>query len=97
MFHDHTVVVATAEQVIGDLNDGHLVILNLRNGGYYGLNSVGGRILQLIQDPMTVGELQARLMTEYEVDADSCRSDLVALLEQLAAHQLIAIHNGLGA
>jgi hypothetical protein len=45
-----TTVVATKEQASTDLG-GEAAILNLRNGVYYGLDPVGARIWNIIQEP----------------------------------------------
>ncbi len=87
--HEDTIVLAGSQQVTGDLPDGDVVILNLKDGVYYGLNEVGGRIWQLIQEPVTVYEIQEILLQEFDVDADQCYQDVVTLLRELASRGLI--------
>jgi hypothetical protein len=83
-------VVASKEQASADLGD-EAAILNLKDGVYYGLDPVGARIWKLIQTPQTVRALRDTLLAEYDVDADRCERDLIALLQQLAQCQLIDI------
>jgi Coenzyme PQQ synthesis protein D (PqqD) len=83
-------VVASKEQASADLGD-EAAILNLKDGVYYGLDPVGARIWKLIQTPKTVRALRDTLLAEYDVDADRCERDLIALLQQLAQCQLIDI------
>jgi hypothetical protein len=90
MVSKRAVVVATQAQVSSDLA-GEAVILNLKNGMYYGLDAVGARIWTLIQYPQTVVALHDAIMAEYEVDAGRCEQDILALLSDLAAAQLIEI------
>ena len=85
-----TTVVATKEQASADLGR-EAAILNLKNGVYYGLNSVGARIWALIQQPRTVREMREMLVEEYDVDADRCEHDLLMLLRQLAENTLVDI------
>ena len=66
-------------------------ILNLKNTVYYGLDPVGTRIWNLIQQPISVRELKGRLMDEYEVDADRCEGDLLSLLETMRNEGLIRV------
>lgn len=87
-----TTVVETKEQASADLG-GEAAILNLKNGVYYGLDPVGARIWNLIQEPRTVREVREMLLKEYDVDADLCERDLFALLRQLAENDLIDIVN----
>jgi hypothetical protein len=88
----NTTVVASTDQVSGELQEGDLAILNLKDGVYYGLNSVGNRIWALLQAPVTVMELRDALLTEYDVDVDDCTRELVALLNDLSNKELIEVH-----
>jgi hypothetical protein len=87
------VVVASDDQISRDL-DGEAVILNMKSGVYCGLNEVGARIWQLIQEPMSVGHIRDILLEEYQVESDLCKKDLLALLQKLTDHGLIEIKNG---
>ena len=85
-------VLVTKDQVSCDLG-GEEIILNLRSGRYFGLDAVGTRIWQLIQEPKTVNAVLDCLLEEYEVEPERCERDLVALLEQLADANLIELQN----
>ena len=54
---DRTTVVVAKDQVSCDLA-GEAAILNLKNGVYYGLNTVGARVWNLVQEPKTFAELR---------------------------------------
>jgi hypothetical protein len=84
------IVVATKEQVSSDLA-GEAVILNLKNGMYYGLDAIGSRIWAMLQTPQSVAALREAIVAEYDVDAERCERDLLALLNNLAAAQLIEV------
>lgn len=83
-----SIVVAAKSQISADLSQ-EAVILNLESGIYYGLNEVGAYIWRLISEPMVVGEIQEAILKKYDVSAELCEPDLLALLEDLAAHDLI--------
>ena len=85
-----TVVVASADQVSSDLA-GESVILSLKSGTYYGLNPVGSSVWLLIQEPKTIAEICEAILEEYDVDAQTCESDIQALLADLLAVQLIEL------
>jgi len=84
------VVVATSSQVACPLA-GELVILELNTGKYYGLNRVGTRIWNLIQEPRRVSDILNIILNEYDVEPDRCERDLSALLQDLATHGLMEI------
>jgi hypothetical protein len=87
---DQAIIVVTKEQVSCDLA-GEAAILDLKAGMYYGLNAVGARIWDLIQEPKSVNQIRATLLEEYEVESDRCERDLQALLQELAASGLIEV------
>src|SRR5439155_25926548 len=88
----HSIVVVAKEQVSCDLG-GEAAILNLQNGVYYGLDPVGARIWNLIQEPKGINEIYEILLKEYNVDPDRCERDLLALLQKLAAEGLIEVRD----
>lgn len=87
---DRARVVANKEQVSCDLG-GEAAILNLKTGVYYGLDPVGARIWNLIQEPKGFDEIRGILLKEFDVQPDRCERDLLALLEKLAAEGLIEV------
>jgi hypothetical protein len=87
-----SIVVASTDQVSGELQEGDLAILNLKDGVYYGLNSVGSRIWSLLQTPKSVAEIRDALLSEYNVEADVCTRELITLLSNLSSKQLIEVH-----
>ncbi len=87
----NTIVSANTLQVTGDLPDGDVVILSLENGVYYGLNEVGARIWKLIQQPVSVRQVNDALLDEYEVDAEQCYQEVVRLLHELFSHELLRV------
>jgi hypothetical protein len=83
-------IVAADAQVSSDLG-GEVAILHLKAGVYYGLDAVGARIWDLIQEPRTAEEVRDVLVSEYEVEPDRCESDLITLLQRLADERLIEV------
>ena len=86
----NSAVVVAKDQVSSDLG-GEVAILNLKSGVYYGLDAVGARIWELIQGPRTVDEIRDLLLAEYDVEPERCETDLLSLLDQLAAEKLIEV------
>jgi Coenzyme PQQ synthesis protein D (PqqD) len=88
----HSIVVSSPEQVSCPLGD-ESAILNLKNTVYYGLNSVGARVWELLQQPKSVGEIRDALLEEFEVEAERCERDLLALLEKMRSEGLIEVQS----
>ena len=93
MISTSSVVVVAKDQVSSDLGE-EVVILNLKKGMYYGLDEVGARIWNLIQEPKAVDEIRDLLLDEYDVEPERCERDLLALLEELVAENLVEVRDG---
>jgi hypothetical protein len=85
-------VVATKDQVSSDLG-GEVTILGLRAGTYYGLDDVGARVWELIQEPKQVSIVRDTIMQEYEVEPEQCERDVITLLQRLADEGLVEVVN----
>jgi Coenzyme PQQ synthesis protein D (PqqD) len=68
---------------------GESVLLDLRSQKYFGLNQVGTRVWQLLQETGDVGDIRARLLAEYDVQPDQLERDLDDLLERLLRAGLV--------
>ena len=68
---------------------GETVMLDLRSEKYFGLNSVGTRVWELLQETDDVARIRERLLTEYDVDAARLDADLDDLLGRLLAAGLV--------
>ena len=91
---DHTVIKAAKQQVSCGLS-GEAVILSLQNGIYYGLNTIGARIWELLQEPRTVEVLRSFIQQEFDVEPARCAQDIDALLGELSNHGLIEVRDGI--
>jgi coenzyme PQQ synthesis protein D (PqqD) len=83
--------VVAAGDVVGCALDGEAILLNVRTGTYYGLDAVGHRMWQLVQQPRMVASVRDAIVDEFEVGVDRCERELLSLLIELERHQLIAV------
>ncbi len=70
---------------------GETVILDPTSGRYFGLDGVGSRVWDMLQEPTTVAAIVAAITSEFDVDEATCERDLRALLEDLEAKGLVAV------
>ena len=87
---DNSTIAVTPRQISCGLG-AEAAILQMESGKYYSLNPVGARVWQLLASPQKVSELHAAILAEYEVPADRCRADLIALLQKLQTAGLIEV------
>lgn len=85
-----TVVVVSKEQMASNIG-GETVILGMKKGHYYGVDGVGARVWQLIQEPSRVADLHTALVDEYNVDPQKAEADLLTLLGAMAEAGLIEV------
>ncbi|MGL5087631.1 MAG: lasso peptide biosynthesis PqqD family chaperone [Clostridium sp.] len=71
--------------------DGDKVMMNLDKGEYFMMNSVGSRIWDIIDSPISVSEIMATLIGEYEVEEETCKASVVEFLVRLNNAELISI------
>ncbi|MBI3578239.1 MAG: PqqD family protein [Ignavibacteriales bacterium] len=86
----HSIVASSKDQLFCNLGE-EAVMLNLTDGVYYGLDAVGARIWTFLKEPKTVTQIRDALLMEYDVEQKSCETDLLALLQDLAAAGLIEV------
>ena len=72
--------------------DGEIVMLSLQRGEYFGLDKVGSRIWELIEQSITVDNIKKVLLDEYEVDVLTCEKDLIEFLEDLESKGLLIVN-----
>ena len=65
--------------------------MNTKHGIYYGLDPIGTEVWKLLQTPRKISDIQELLLQEYEVEAQRCERDLLALLEDLLGAGLIEV------
>ncbi len=73
--------------------EGELVLLNLKTGVYFGLDSMGTRIWQLIQEHQSLKKARDSLVEEYEVTETRCEQDLLGFVAKLRDNKLIEVND----
>jgi hypothetical protein len=87
---DSATVVAVGDLLTNEFGT-ELVILNLRDGVYYGLEDAGTRIWSLLQTPITVAAICDALVSEYDVTPAHCERDVRSLVARLVSKGLAEI------
>ena len=84
------ILVASPDQVSCDIGN-QMAILNLKSGIYYGLDSVGSRVWELVQTPRRMEELEAKLLAEFDVQPGKLQPELRGLCQSMSDAGLIEI------
>jgi Coenzyme PQQ synthesis protein D (PqqD) len=78
-----------AEDVVARRLGDETVVVNLRTNLIYELNRTGARLWELLADGCDRPELERRLAREFDVEADTLRREIDALLSSLLAAGLV--------
>lgn len=71
--------------------DGETVMMSIENGEYFGLNSVGSRMWELIENPIKVDTLIELLLDEFDVSREQCEAETMEFLNHLLDKKLLTI------
>jgi Coenzyme PQQ synthesis protein D (PqqD) len=85
-----TVVVRRAEPLTASV-DGELVMLDPQRSHYFAIDSIGSRVWELLERPVAVEELCTTLEGEFDVAPETCRTDVLAFLEELRQAELLDV------
>ena len=84
-------VVVRSREPLSAVVDDELVMLDPRQSRYFGLDRVGRRVWDLIDEPISVGALCTLLQGEFDVAPDVCLADVRAFLERMGAAELVEV------
>jgi len=85
-----TLYVRHPDLVAADM-DGETVMMSIERGEYFGIGGVGPRVWELLERPICLVDISAVICAEYEVDADTCRADIAAFVDQLVANRVALV------
>ena len=88
-----TLVQRSREVAFSQLDD-ELLAIDAARGVGYALNESAGRIWELIATPISLDAICAQLRQEYQVDEQTCRRDVIAVLQALGKAGLVEMKDG---
>ena len=75
--------IEISSEVLTQEVGGETVILDLKSESYFGLDEVGTRIWQLLQEQKDIQTITATMLNEYDVKEEQLEKDIQNLLKQL--------------
>lgn len=83
--------VQVSDDVVARQVGEETMLLDLGSGKYFGLNPVGGRFWQLLEDGQSAAQARDTLLDEFAVEQEQLDGDLADLIDQLAEAGLITV------
>lgn len=84
-----TTLSRNGDILYASVNTEEAVMLSISADRYYGLNTVAARIWELLETPMTVDQICARLCEEFEIDAQDCQSAVLKFADTVVDNGVI--------
>ena len=81
-----------SKEVLFQELDGEAVLLDLASEQYFGLDEIGTRIWQLLDEKDDLNAIYQELLTEYDVSEQQLESDLISFVQQLCEAGIITVH-----
>ena len=72
--------------------DGEKIMIDFDSGKYFMIKGVGNDIWDRIQSEVSVEDLIKGLLSEYDIDENTCEADVINFLNKLAAHDFLQIN-----
>jgi hypothetical protein len=69
--------------------DDEVVLLDLSNGAYYGLNQVGADLLKALQNKQPLCQTIRQISEHYQMDSAQVKIDIDELLQELLVNNLL--------
>ena len=76
-------------EVFASQIDDEVVMMNIQSGKYYGMDSIGSRIWELINAKIPVQKAIDQLLEEYDVSEEQCQDDVLEFLDVLNENRLV--------
>lgn len=73
--------VIRSPDLIATEMDGDIVIMHVNSDQYVGISGVGPRIRTWLERPMTIEQITNTIVSEYRVDEQICRGDILIFVQ----------------
>lgn len=88
---DYQSIIQRSNKLVSSNMDGETVMMSIESGEYFGLNSVGSRMWELIENPIKVNALIELLLDEFDVSREQCELETMEFLNHLLEKKLLDI------
>jgi len=83
--------ITISQEVMSQEVSGETVLLDLQSESYFGLDEVGTRIWQLLQEKGDLQSVFDTILQEYDVESEQLKADLDELLAKLTESGLLSL------
>ena len=81
------------EDILSSKIDDEIVMMSIDHGKYYGLDSIGSRIWELLDQTRTLTEIIEILTKEFDVSKEQCSQDCYSFINDLIKKKIIFVRH----
>ena len=84
--------IIVSEDVVARVVGGEAILLNLSTGTYFGLNPVGSRVWELLEEEdLSLAKVCEQIADEFSAPLDVVTDDITALIGSLKQNDLLEL------
>ena len=84
-------VIKRSPEIVHTDMDGETVMMSIEQGNYYGIDSIGSDIWNMLEGEMSIEDLCLKLCEKYDVEESQCQQDVISFLEKMQEHKVIVV------
>jgi hypothetical protein len=84
-------LISRKEGIVSSKLKDEVVMLDIEQGKYFGLDPVGAKIWEIIEEPSSIECIIENILAEYNVDEDVCKRDVQEFLIKMNELMMIEI------
>lgn len=77
------------KDIVASEIDNETVMMDKDFEKYFGLQAIGTRVWQLLEQPITIQQIAEQLTTDYDVSLEHCMNDLKSLMADLLKNEMV--------
>ena len=87
---ENTLVTLIKDLDVTELG-GDKVMIDFSSGKYYMLKGVANTIWDYIKQPISIEAIKENLLSEFDVDSETCLTSVINFIQQLADNGFVAL------
>lgn len=91
MIMNSQTIIKRTNKALASAIDDEVVMFDADAGKYYGLNNVAAAVWNMLEKPLSIGEICDQLTREYDVEKEKCINEVLGFLPELQKRGLIEI------
>jgi DNA-directed RNA polymerase delta subunit len=90
-FHLNTIIQRNENNFLANSLGEETVMMDINNGDYLGINSVGTDIWNLLNEPISVQDLIKKLLELYDVSEEECATEINSFLSRMNQQNMLIV------